>query len=117
MNLLIPYLFTISAVAGASVLWRNWLVQHASVEEKIKAVLGAYANVLVCGSCFTYWLSLAASLFSPALRDLITDPVSFIALWMSVSYGSVLLRFSYVLIQEKVSILVHHHDTIELTHR
>lgn len=114
MNILTPYLFAISAVAGTSVLWRNWLVQHVSVEAKIKTTLGRYANVLVCGSCFTYWLSLAASLLSPALRNLITDPLSLLALWMSVSYGSVLLRFTYVLIQEKVSILVHAHD---LTHR
>ena len=113
--------FAACAVAGLAVVWRNWLVQHKSAELFLQKQLGAYSPILTCGSCFTYWLSLAFVLFHDPLARFSYGMAPhtgmvFLALrtfisWMALAYLSVLLRFSYILVQERVSLIVHAHDT------
>ena len=111
--------FTACAVAGLAVVWRNWLVQHKNAELFLQKKLDGYSPLLTCGSCFTYWLSLAFVLFHDPLATFAQGVaphagIVFFALrifmsWMALAYLSVLLRFSYILVQEKVSMIVHAH--------
>lgn len=103
--------FVTTAIAGGSVLWRNWLEHHPDWKKKIKKTLGVFDKMLLCGSCFTYWLSLfAISIINPFKNFQLKEKtiiLFFIASWMSVSFISVFLRFLYVLIQEIVSEKIH----------
>jgi hypothetical protein len=107
-------LFTTSAIAGGSVLWRNWLEHHEEWKNYIKKTLGSLDKVLLCGSCFTYWLSLFALYFINPFYEFSekfnSKIIFFIASWMALSYLSVFLRFVYILIQETVSEKVHKHS-------
>ncbi len=104
-------IFVSTSVAGLAVIWRNWLEDHQNTKEYIKTKLGAYNKVLLCGSCFTYWIALIALIFiNPftEMRNIIDNRIIFFfASWMSLAYISVFLRFLYVLIQETVSEKVH----------
>lgn len=107
--------FITTSIAGFAVIWRNWLEDHQEKKEYIKTKLGSYNKVLLCGSCFTYWIALISLLFTNPLQEMKylidSDILFFFASWMSISYISVFLRFLYVLIQETVSEKVHktHH--------
>ena len=120
-------LFSALAIAGLSVLWRNWIAQHPKAESSIKKSLRAYSPVLLCGSCLTYWLALGMVLFHNPVQPWVDTFIlgggwSFFMFrifvsWMIVAYISVLLRFSYVLIQERVNELVHHHAHMHDDHK
>ena len=107
-------------MAGFAVVWRNWLVQHPAAEAFIQKNLGSFAPVLICGSCFTYWLALALVVYHNPLAPFALSFTSrngpafalvrLMLSWMALAYLSVLLRFTYILVQEKVSILVHAHE-------
>lgn len=104
-------LFTTTAVAGGAVLWRNWLEHHENWKNYLKKKLGVFNKALLCGSCFTYWLALFALLINnPFEQNIKSDFLFFFASWMSIAYIAVLMRFSYILIQESVSEKVHRHD-------
>lgn len=103
------------SVAGATVLWRNWLEDHKGLKSWIMNSLGGFHKALTCGSCFTYWLALIATL---AIRPLETwQPLSFamsftwlanVAVhWMTLAWLAVFLRFAYVALQELVNYQVH----------
>lgn len=113
---LFVYFISASALAGLAVLWRNWLEDHPRWKEWLHGNLGIVARAMTCGSCFTFWITLAFVLvFDPFRFSFIAVPpfavlpwpISYFLQWMSLGYGAVLLRFFYVLIQEAVSILVH----------
>ena len=98
-----------TSIAGIAVLWRNFLEDHPKVKTRVRQRLGNFSKILLCGSCFTYWLTLILILTFVDL-DLLFSKYKIINIfltWMSLSYAGVFLRFSYVLIQEKVSRLVH----------
>ena len=108
---------SVCAIAGTAVLWRNWIEQHPRTKSNIEKKLGGMSPLLLCGSCFTYWLALGttiihaplggwAATFPSAIPPLLAVGIQ----WMALGYLSVLFRFSYVLIQEYTSILVHNHD-------
>ncbi len=117
-QLLTVLFFTAMAVAGAAVLWRNWLADHPRAERGIRAALGGYNKVLLCGSCFTYWLSLAAVCMLRPFDGLLavsvpggvvgSAVVHAVLSWMSIAWAAVFLRFAYVALQELVHYQVHH---------
>jgi hypothetical protein len=103
------------AVAGAAVLWRNILENHPKLKASISNILGKADKVLLCGSCFTYWLSLVFVLIFNPLSGLVINAGNkifqdfshcFIS-WMALGMMSVIIRFGYVAIQELVSYQVH----------
>lgn len=106
------------SLAGATVLWRNWIADHPSWKKAIQKHMKGFQKMLLCGSCFTYWLSLAyLILFQPLatwtpvarldLPEQVTAVIVFLINWMALSWMAVTLRFLYVIIQELVSMLVH----------
>ena len=103
------------SVAGAAVLWRNWLEDHKNFKSWIVSSLGGLHKAVTCGSCFTYWLAL---LFTIIIAPLVywtpltnTSFISFIVntflQWMALAWLSVFFRFLYVSIQELVNYQVH----------
>ena len=109
-----------AAVAGTAVLWRTWLLDHPNFNEWLKEKLGPVGKALLCGSCFTYWITLVFILIcnpiafwtsfvpnfsSPWLFGFIIN--TFLQ-WMALSWLSIFLRFSYVAIQELVHYQMHH---------
>ncbi|MFZ2804114.1 MAG: hypothetical protein WA001_02735 [Patescibacteria group bacterium] len=115
-NQLTSYLFSILAVAGFAVIWRNWLEDHPKFRSAIKTRLPwPFPKALTCGSCFTYWLSLGFILaFDPLPTWQSSWVVTHIFLvWMAVAMGAVFIRFSYVLVQERVHDIVHARDRHE----
>ncbi len=112
---IINFILTSMAVAGAAVLWRNWLEDHKSWKTWITAHLGRLHKSLTCGSCFTYWLGLVATLAVRPLdfwvpfgdAGLISFLLNTFAQWMTLAWLSVLFRFAYVALQELVNYQVH----------
>jgi hypothetical protein len=117
--ILIALIFTATAVAGFAVIWRNWLEHHAHIKKGIKIRLGYWSKILLCGSCFTYWIAFLFILFFKPFNTLFsiegtaifTNTTHFLISWMSLSWASVFLRFLYVSLQEKVHFQVHSRDT------
>ena len=115
MNIITLYFFSVMAVAGVAVIWRNWLEDHQAQRQALKARLPRVLfKALTCGSCFTYWAALAfVGLFDP-LTGLFGQGVWHVLIsWMAVAMGSVFMRFSYVLVQERVHDIVHARDRHE----
>lgn len=106
---MLNYFFFITAIAGFAVIWRNWINDHTLWKSFIQEHLGVIGHALLCGSCFTYWISLICILFYNPVPHMFMMPVfvEHLFSWMSVSYGAVLLRFFYVMIQETVHYQVH----------
>lgn len=109
--------FSVCAIAGTAVLWRNWIEQHPQAKSHIEKTLGRMSPVLLCGSCFTYWLAGALTIIHTPLAPWVGTSlqplphiVAFGMQWMALGYLSVLFRFSYVLIQEHVGMIVHRHE-------
>jgi len=104
------YLYSILALAGIAVLWRKVLVDHPYIQNIIQANLGYFSNALLCGLCFTYWISLGFVLvYNPIQFQFpLHHYAQFFFSWMAVAFGAVFLRFLYVAIQEIVHYQVHH---------
>lgn len=122
------YFFTFfisgAAVAGVAVIWRNWISDHPNFKQWLEKTVGPLNKVLLCGSCFTYWLALAFTLMAEPLSfwmPFADSGAGFIAnicvRWMALSWLSVFLRFAYVAIQEHVHYQVHHLGKDNHTHR
>jgi hypothetical protein len=101
------------SIAGFTIIWRNWIEDHNSYKKIIEQKLGSYKKILLCGSCFTYWITLLFILiynpidnWKPADFNIINIFMS----WMALAYISVFLRFTYVLVQQSVHNLVHTHN-------
>lgn len=106
----IDFLFSSFAIAGIAVLWRNLIKDHPLWETAIKKALGTWNKLLLCGSCFTYWLSLIFLLIHNPLAAWAPDtalPVRLFITWMALAFAAVSFRFGYVYLQEKVHHLVH----------
>lgn len=111
--MLIDLFLSSFTIAGIAVIWRNWLHDHPAWKEYIQKYLKGFYKVLLCGSCFTYWISLLFLLIHNPLQSwILEEPIIFkmAASWMALAFLSVSLRFLYVLIQENVHRLVHAHD-------
>lgn len=108
------FIFSTLSIAGFAVIWRNWINDHLKYKNAIEKILGSYKKILLCGSCFTYWVALIVTIINNPLKDLWRDSDKkifyFIASWMAIAYVSVFLRFLYVLIQENVHNLMHEHN-------
>lgn len=111
--------FASFAIAGAAVLWRNWLNDHPAWKKKLMELPFRVGHAFLCGSCFTYWLALAyIFIFDPFRGISLHNPhnldsglflvLSYFVFWMMLSWLGVTLRFGYVLIQECVAYAVHH---------
>lgn len=100
----------IMSVAGVAVLWRNFLEMNPRVRDLLRKYLpAALFKALTCGSCFTYWIALAAVVMvgsSPGPLHLFLD-------WMATAMGASIIRFGYVYIQESVHDIVHSRDRHE----
>ena len=105
------------AVSGAAILWRKILVDHPRLKAAIQQRMGYWSGMLLCGSCFTYWLGLAFTLlFDPLSEWSISAKhiwfsriVHYGISWMALSSLSLMLRFGYVLLQQTVHDKVHAH--------
>ena len=94
-----------SAVAGIAVIWRNWVEDHPHWKKYLQEKLGVFGKALLCGSCFTYWISLLFIFY----RDPLTMwNVHIFFHWMALAWCGVFLRFAYVALQELVHYQVHH---------
>ena len=107
------------AVVGAAVLWRNWLNDHPSWKKWFMGLPFRIGHAFLCGSCFTYWLTLIYLIIFAPFRGLeLTNAMSLppalffwltqFVFWMVLSWLGLILRFSYVMIQELVAYSVHH---------
>jgi hypothetical protein len=106
-----------AAIAGTAVIWRNWLVDHPWWKTAITRTLGIFQKVLLCGSCFTYWLALSFTIAARPLEwwypfgySFMAEILGIFSQWMALSWTSVFLRFLYVSLQEYVHHQVHHGD-------
>lgn len=105
---IITYSISATALAGATVLWRNWLSDHPSWKRWLEKYLGIASRAFTCGSCFTYWIALIYVIaFNPLGGPFL---ISYPLQWMSLAWSAVVLRFGYVFLQESVNKLVHGPD-------
>ena len=104
------YFISIATIAGFTIIWRNWLEDHESWKNFIQNNLSFIGKAFLCGSCFTYWMSLLYVLCIKPIANIFSVSFSTYIFfsWMAISYGSVLLRFFYVMIQEVVHYQMHH---------
>jgi hypothetical protein len=102
------YFISASALAGFAVLWRNWLNDHQQWKGFLEKYLGRFSKMLTCGSCFTFWITLAYVLIlNPLNISFAPHFVGYFIEWLSLGWTAVFLRFSYIAVQEKVSMMVH----------
>jgi hypothetical protein len=109
--MLINFFLSSCAIAGIAVLWRNILNDHVSLKEGIENKLKFFHKIFTCGSCFTYWISLLFVVLSDPLDFWLPFSAEFFNLfvhWMAVAFLSVIMRFTYISIQELVYYQVHH---------
>jgi|GEM_PF-2913572 len=107
------------SVAGTAILWRKILADHVRLKKYMQDRFGKFSQAFLCGSCFTYWLSLLFILtFDPLAEWTALNPSTagaalahiFLS-WMALSTVSLIFRFGFVMIQEVVHHQVHHlHD-------
>jgi hypothetical protein len=110
--MLTTYFLSVMAVAGAAVIWRNWLEGHPAFVDGLKRRSPRVVSKgLTCGSCFTYWLSLGFVLrFDPLAEAWPGGLMHVLVTWLALAMGAVFVRFSYVLVQERVHDIVHGRD-------
>jgi hypothetical protein len=114
--MLTDYLLSVLAIAGVAVLWRNLREDLPKLEAFIGKFPWLFRKSLRCGYCSTMWISFAFLLafdplraWLPAARlpEGLHAPAAFLLHWMALGFGSVALRFKYVLWQEGVHDLLH----------
>ncbi len=112
------FIFIILGISGLSVLWRKILIDFPKLDTFLQSWLGAIGYALICGFCYTYWLSLAAVLvFGPIelvqnnqffanyglLQELILIGLS----WMAIAFCAQTLRFIFVILQQLLVYFLH----------
>lgn len=106
------------SIAGLSVLWRKILIDFPSLETCLKTKLGAMGHVLICGFCYTYWLSLASVLvFGPSTTlsshhffshyNLGTELLLIGVSWMFIAFIAQTLRFIFIILQQLLVYFLH----------
>lgn len=101
-----------AALAGISVLWKNTLTDFPRLEPVIRAKLGGFSKLLLCGPCFTYWISLAAVCVLDPLagwdlprRFALAFPYEqltrFALAWFALGFVAILFRITYLYLQEE----------------
>lgn len=117
MNLYIPQtIFNLTmtglAIGSFSVIWRKLLNDLPRLRENISNHIPyPISRALVCGFCFTYWLSLGSLLVfnplngwpPPLQAGVPTELLSFIYIcvsWMTLGFVALLWRSLFVIIQE-----------------
>jgi len=118
--IIINFILTSFAIAGASVLWRSFLYDSRMLREGVRGRLPKFfGKALTCGLCFTFWLSLFVALitdpfagwlppFRFALSPGLYAPIQIFVSWMALGMLSALIRFSYAALSELVHYQVHH---------
>ena len=101
------YFVAVLAIAGIAVLWRNLIFTSQAVNgwlaRWVDALPMRLSKSLTCGSCITYWLALAYSIW----LDPFNGQYGFIISWMALAMGAVFIRFAYVALQELVTYQTH----------
>ncbi len=101
------YFVAVLAIAGVAVLWRNLIFTSQAgngwLARWVDALPMRLSKSLTCGSCITYWLALAYSIW----LDPFNGQYGFIISWMALAMGAVFIRFAYVALQELVTYQTH----------
>lgn len=110
------YFILSSAVATASLVWRQWLLDHPKFDASVERIpfLG---EGLVCGFCFPLYLTLIAVLFSNPIQGWTFhislgyfEPFFMLLMgWMSVGLAVLAMRFLVVALMDGSAILSHKH--------
>jgi len=102
------------AVGSFSVIWRKLLNDLPRFRKGIKKYIPyPVSRALICGFCFTYWLSLGSLIvfnplggWLPPLRAIIPvalNPLIYIFIsWMILGFTALLWRSFFVIIQELI---------------
>ena len=112
------YTFSILALAGLAALWRSLLADHPTLKLWLAAYVPRIKPSLTCGTCFTYWISLAFVLlfdplhgWLPPSRILLPQWLEWLLAlglaWMAVSIGALIVRFAYAMLEEYLWYAVH----------
>jgi hypothetical protein len=118
MNQYIQIIFSLGitsfAVGSFSVIWRKLLNDLPRFRKNIDTHIPyPISRALICGFCFTYWLSLASLLifdplkgWLPPLQTIVPTELSpFIYIcfsWMTLGFIALLWRSLFVIIQELI---------------
>lgn len=112
------FIIIILGISGLSVLWRKILIDFPKLDAFLQSWLGPIGYALICGFCYTYWLSLfAVLLFGPAellasniffsspgvFKELILIGIS----WMAIAFCAQTLRFIFVILQQLLVYFLH----------
>ncbi len=108
----------ILGISGFSVLWRKILIDFPRVEIFLKSHLGAIGHALICGFCYTYWLSLAAVLIFGSINllqnnlyfsnlGLIQELLLIGISWMAIAFCAQTLRFIFIILQQLLVYFLH----------
>lgn len=112
------FIIIILAITGLSVLWRKILIDFSALDVFLQSRLGALGYALICGFCYTYWISLASVLlFGPVDRlaqnpffnqtglfqELLLIGIS----WMAIAFFAQTLRFIFIILQQLLVYFLH----------
>lgn len=102
------------AIGSFAVIWRKLLNDLPRLRDSIKKYIPyPISRALVCGFCFTYWLSLVSLVvfnplgdWLPPLQSIVPvalDPFIYISIsWMILGFIALLWRSLFVIIQELI---------------
>lgn len=99
----------ILAISGASVLWRKILIDFPILETQLQRWLGPIGYALICGFCYTYWLSLGAAITFGPLAVFTTTPVilAYGMTWMAIAFSAQTVRFVFIILQQLLVYFLH----------
>lgn len=109
--MLTDYLILTSATATLALIWRALLLDHSRFLARVES-LPIVGGALRCGFCASVWLALfAVALHNPLAAWAAEHPplLGFVASWLSVGAGVLLLRNVIAALMEGTGVLTHLH--------
>lgn len=100
-----------AGIAGISVLWRIWTLDHPNSATQIKTALGWAGKIVHCGPCFVTWITALFLIFlnpfpyETTISGLvniayINQALTWLIQWMTISYLAMTLRFIFLALLE-----------------
>jgi len=116
--MLTHYLIVASSIAIASLIWWNWLDDHATFHARVRRI-PFFGHLLDCSFCLPMWLTFLTVFFFTPLSQPIAQLAPWNGLagvitrffleWFSVAAGMFLIRHSIFMVREIGAVYNHQH--------
>lgn len=86
-------LYLAFAIAGFAVIWRKLKRGHPALRAAIARIPEPFQTAIRCTTCFSYWLSLLATVLFEPLANALPGIAGIVVGWFALAFLSVTLRY------------------------